>query len=79
MIYIEFKAPQDNSGNPRRVCVIFTSTGKIADILDEGYIGIQVVKQWNKTNLNIMFAGSFEITVKEYNNLIKKSESKDYD
>jgi hypothetical protein len=40
---IRLNAGNDSNGNPRRIYVVFDSTGKIVDAIDEGYSGINAL------------------------------------
>ncbi len=48
MISIHFCATNDINGNPRRCYAIINNNGDWKAVLDEGYLGIQVVLHWAK-------------------------------
>jgi hypothetical protein len=66
---IRLNAGNDSNGNPRRVYVVFDSTGKIIDAIDEGYSGIQALDEvYPKHNDSV---ASFDTSPSEYRELVK--------
>lgn len=72
MIYIHFCATNDANGNPRRCYAIIDTKGKWRAVLDEGYVGIQVVLRWaERYRFKVNEAGAVNITPAEYRTLIR--------
>ena len=66
---VRLNAGNDVNGNPRRVYVVFDSSGKIIDAIDEGYSGINALDSaYPKHNDSV---ASFDTSPSEYRELVK--------
>lgn len=70
---IHLNAGNTTSGNPRRLFVLYSSTGNVVDIIDEGYRGIGAVSDAGYSTAPPI-VGQFRITPGEYAALLKRKK-----
>lgn len=65
---LHLDAGNDKNGNPRRCFVIFSSSGRIIDAIDEEFYGC---KAYEKVYPKYVYLGKFKTSVSEYKQVLK--------
>lgn len=70
-MYQHLRADNDRNGNPRRLFLILTHDGGVADIIDEGYMGKGAMNAYPWHDMTEL--PSIDITTAEYRSMVRNA------